>query len=384
MKTLAPHIAVELAQFAYLSKDISKSNVSGIIVPKAIKNHFAFNARRATFHGISGTVAEHTLNHFTGFGFIGKGKPGGAHEGELVLAFRGTACGPDILTDLHCGTTLGPSYHPVHAGFNRTFYSFKKQIESELNKLGPRPVHCVGHSLGGALANLAANWIKKRYSVPVKLYTFGAPRVGWNGFATQSETLLEGVYRAVHRSDPIPMVPVWPFVHAGDEYRLSSSISLTGAAHKLAGNSPGYLNTAGKHCDYSSMAKESAVHLRAVTLSYKDRHHVSFTSYWADRIGCALTTLLKKSGQYSSVLAQIGVGGSLTLVDVLARSLSAIAKASREYAEDARGILGHIFKFCGCVTTAVDKVTYSLAKQALSLMLTALGKSAKQALATIS
>ena len=90
------------------------------------------------------------------------------------------------------------------------------------------------HSLGGALATLGANWIKAQYKVPVKLYTFGSPRVGHNPFAIQSETSLNGIYRAVHRSDPVPMVPVWPFVHAGNEYRISTCVSLTGAAHKMA------------------------------------------------------------------------------------------------------------------------------------------------------
>ncbi|MGY5627453.1 lipase family protein [Vibrio cincinnatiensis] len=32
-------------------------------------------------------------------------------------------------------------------------------------------VHCVGHSLGGALVHLTADWVKQRYKNRVCLYT---------------------------------------------------------------------------------------------------------------------------------------------------------------------------------------------------------------------
>ncbi|MGI2176557.1 lipase family protein [Shewanella ulleungensis] len=139
------------------------------------------------------------------------------------------------ITDLHCGVTCSSNNKTVHAGFNKTFESIKSQLAILLDQLGNRPVHCVGHSLGGAIANLAAVWIRSNYKIPVKLYTFGSPRVGFNAYAMQTETSLHGIYRAVHRSDPVPMVPVWPFVHAGKEYRLSTCVSLTGASHMMDG-----------------------------------------------------------------------------------------------------------------------------------------------------
>nr|WP_274054955.1 hypothetical protein [Thalassomonas haliotis] len=39
-------------------------------------------------------------------------------------------------------------------------------------------MHCVGHSPGGALAALTADWIKAGFGKTVYLYTFAAPRVG--------------------------------------------------------------------------------------------------------------------------------------------------------------------------------------------------------------
>ena len=315
MKTLTPTLAVNLSDFAYAS---TKTKLE---VPLVLAKHFLFNSK-SSLKGVSGTTAEHLLNHSTGFGYIGEGRNGGRFEGELVIAFRGTAGIADTLTDLHCGVTVGPNYKAVHAGFNRTFESIKPQLAAILSKVGNRPVHCVGHSLGGALANLAANWIKSQYKVPVKLYTFGSPRVGCNPFAMQTETNLNGIYRAVHRSDPVPMVPVWPFVHAGNEYRLSTCVSLTGAAHKMAGNAPGYINTASHYPDYQSMQKGSLSNLTMTKFKYCNRHHASFNAYWADKITDGLLTLLRETGKITSIMAQGVIGGTLTLYDALARSLA--------------------------------------------------------------
>ncbi len=301
------------------------------------------------------------------------GKSTGNYAGEIVIAIRGTAGLADALTDLHCGVTVGPNWTPVHSGFNRTFETIKPQLAAILSKAGGRPVHCVGHSLGGALATLAANWIKAQYKVPVKLYTFGSPRVGLNPFAIKTETRLDGIYRAVHRSDPVPMVPVWPFVHAGSEYRLSTCVSLVGAAHKMAGNAPGYINTASGYPDYKSMQKGSISNLTMTRLKYNNRHHASFNAHWSEKITSALITLLRESGKLASIMGQIGTSGVLTIYDLLARSIVEISQMSTKFAEDSKGLIGHILNFVGKPFVAVD-ITYAGVKKALTWMLEKLKK----------
>ncbi|MCQ8880515.1 lipase family protein [Pseudoalteromonas shioyasakiensis] len=362
MRTLSPTLAVNLAEFAY------ESLTGKLDVPIVLAKQFLFNSK-SSLKGVTGTCLEHVLNHSSGFGYIGEGRNGGIYEKEIVITFRGTAGIADTLTDLHCGMTVGPNYKAVHAGFNRTFESIKPQLSKILSKLGSRPVHCVGHSLGGAIATLAANWIKAQFKVPVKLYTFGAPRVGCNPFAIQTETNLNGIYRAVHRSDPVPMVPVWPFVHAGSEYRLSTCVSLTGAAHKMAGNAPGYINTASRYPDYKSMERGSLSNLTMTRLKYVNRHHASFNAHWADKITSALLTLLRESGKITSILAQGVVAGTLTIYDALARSLVEISKMSSKYAEDCKGVLGHILNFVGKPGVNLVDITYAKAKKILYWML---------------
>jgi hypothetical protein len=68
-----------------------------------------------------------------------------------------------------------------------------------------------GHSLGGALATLAAG----RYERAPEVYTFGAPRVGDGEYV---ESLDTPVYRIVNGRDVVPKLPVrGPYRHAGAE-----------------------------------------------------------------------------------------------------------------------------------------------------------------------
>jgi len=73
MNTLSPSVAVRLAEFAYDSLSSVSNNSMKIIPDRVISKHFVFDTKQSAFKGVSGTVAEHILNHSTGFGFFGIG-----------------------------------------------------------------------------------------------------------------------------------------------------------------------------------------------------------------------------------------------------------------------------------------------------------------------
>ncbi|KHJ84936.1 triacylglycerol lipase [Oesophagostomum dentatum] len=68
-----------------------------------------------------------------------------------------------------------------------------------------------GHSLGGALASLAASYIantKMFASNKIKLVTFGQPRTGDKNYAAAVEKEVPYAFRITHAHDPVPHLPL--------------------------------------------------------------------------------------------------------------------------------------------------------------------------------
>jgi predicted lipase len=78
-----------------------------------------------------------------------------------------------------------------------------------------------GHSLGGAIANLAAfDFANARHHRSFRLYTFGQPRVGDEKYANAVSTAISNHFRVVHKKDIVPHKPAYFFFsyrHAGSE-----------------------------------------------------------------------------------------------------------------------------------------------------------------------
>lgn len=141
----------------------------------------------------------------------------------------------------------------------------------------------------------------------------------------------------------------------------------------MAGHAPGYINTASGYPDYKSMQKGSISNLTMTRLKYNNRHHASFNAHWSEKITSALITLLRESGKLASIMGQIGTSGVLTIYDLLARSIVEISQMSTKFAEDSKGLIGHILNFVGKPFVAVD-ITYAGVKKALTWMLEKLKK----------
>ncbi|KEQ18438.1 hypothetical protein GZ78_13175 [Endozoicomonas numazuensis] len=156
----------------------------------------------------------------TAFGFVLEGKK--QLEGHTFVVFRGTEYLADWLSNGNI--TVGSSNHgkSVHQGFMKAFQSMLPQLRDYTVKLSNgSQVHCIGHSLGGALATIAAEWLAIEKGIRAKLYTFGSPRVGLDDFARGTTKRLgsENILRVWHKTDIVPCIPIWPFVHTPDSGR---------------------------------------------------------------------------------------------------------------------------------------------------------------------
>lgn len=210
MATLTPSEAAKLAAQIYLTQD--DESVSKFYT---LNKSLLSDQQAPVLKGVHGSRVINTLDTF---GVCCAGS--GAFENDAFIILRGSTGankGADWISNGRIGLEIGESGLPVHIGFNHIFGSMKEQIKTQLKKLPRKPVvlHCVGHSLGGALATLTADWAKKN-GYTVKLYTFGAPRPATHLFSKSftNRVLSENIFRVYHESDPVPMVPIFPFCHA--------------------------------------------------------------------------------------------------------------------------------------------------------------------------
>ena len=83
-------------------------------------------------------------------------------------------------------------------------------------------VWVTGHSLGGAVASVAACMISHKNYTPaekIKLITYGQPRVGNNEYVAVMSKLVPNAFRIVHGHDIVTRIPPewWRYVHYGTE-----------------------------------------------------------------------------------------------------------------------------------------------------------------------
>jgi hypothetical protein len=125
----------------------------------------------------------------------------------VVLAFRGTEANSikDIKADTRAKTITCETGGKIHAGFNEAFNNVRTDIEQELKKEGIRdkPLFVTGHSLGGALAVIAAKKLSHAAGLAA-CYTFGSPRVGDEQWVQNIKT---PIYRLVNAADCVTMLP---------------------------------------------------------------------------------------------------------------------------------------------------------------------------------
>lgn len=174
-------------------------------------------------------------------------------------------------------------------------------------------LHCVGHSLGGAIAGLIADWAKSQLT-HVKLYTIGAPKIGFADFALKHTNSLgqENIYRCAKSCDPVPMVPVWPFVHApynGYMYQTSNEGFINPLKHKLKYYQQDMNgNNWGKFQRVVSFHSHKRVYLNATSCNQVRRD-----LFWMNRLSEALLTLIRQLGGGLASRIQAGVSNGLNL-----------------------------------------------------------------------
>lgn len=256
----------------------------------------------------------------TAFGFVMLGK--GKYEKQAFILFRGTQYLADWLTNFNIGTSRSYYAQPVHDGFNTSFRTMLPKIQEFVSGLGHdiKAVHCIGHSLGGALATICAEWMKSSTQFSPYLYSFGSPRVGFHGFADKCTKNLgaQKIFRAYHKTDIVPCIPFWPFVHtpnAGVDYFLPSPGLVPAAKYH---DMDEYIKSV-KDKSWPQLSKlQTPKSNESIERWLKKGGPVGFTMAALEWLNDALLYVLKKCLDVVKGALCLGISSGLTLMDQLA------------------------------------------------------------------
>lgn len=130
---------------------------------------------------------------------------------DYVLSFRGTEVSQpsDVLADLKAGKNIEACGGKVHVGFKGELNKVWPAIEKAIANIDT--VYVTGHSLGAAMATIAASRMQTKVTA---LITFGSPRTGNRQFVN---SLTVTHYRVQNNCDDVTKVPfmLMGFAHHG-------------------------------------------------------------------------------------------------------------------------------------------------------------------------
>ena len=310
------------------------------------------------------------------------------YQDDLFIIFRGTTkqnAAADWVSNARAGVGISDSGSFVHNGFNEVFSSLKGDVFTFLNAYPKaQTIHCIGHSLGGAVANLCADWAASHSGKTVYLYTFGAPRVSMGpGFAQKLETALspQNMFRVHHSNDPVPMVPVFPFTHSPvmgrDYYIPHSGLTISFGAHEMER----YAHSVGSHPWGALYQPAPSFGYDAIKLwladTYADNPHD--ITFW-HRLNYAFLYLVQ--GGLSALMS--GYTGAATTIDYLIMVL----QKGLEAVEDARdwtvNLVKKLLRAAGmAIAEKIEEMTEQLLRMVLERLLRTLSNQVQRALDSI-
>lgn len=371
---LSPAHAAAIAGDVYKISSAGISRAMQMTQGLSLKNSAGEGFQRPDekFSGGSGFIKKDA-----GFGFVAEGE--GTRSGQYLVAMRGTM-GPmgvsrDWQTNSLVATKKCKSGHSVHSGFQSIFSDITPDLEAYFK--GKRgTVHCIGHSLGGALAALSADYLMEAGSFDVKLYTFGAPRVGLQDFSRHltNKVKQENIFRVFHSTDPVPMIAPYPYIHAPftSMERLNWGIKIARSGRIVPDDHSMsvYVNSVS---NYASWGAISTTNMEAHTpwevwlkdaAASKINGFIQFGASVFEMITKCINGIINKI----SSLASRAVLAGMNFIDQLAWLLYSGALASVKVAWYLDSLIKVVFKFLGKSMYTGAKMSYALIRWVFDLL----------------
>jgi hypothetical protein len=174
------------------------------------------------------------------------------NDSRMILSFRGTKGFTDMATDLLIKRDpVQWAAGGVHRGFSQAIDAVWVDVKDAIDEgRGNRNLYITGHSLGAALAQLAAIRLEGSGETVTSVYTFGSPFVGDNDFAEAYDSeLAQRTFPYINHKDAVTRIPprwlgftpvatasTWVFINADHEMsRLEETNVLASGDEDSAG-----------------------------------------------------------------------------------------------------------------------------------------------------
>lgn len=378
---LSPVQAAEIADSAYALRLSSEMLDAALAAPTAREDFDLVGGTRLI--GSTG-LGNSVIQRRTGFGYVAAGK--NARKHECLVSVRGTfkTSAHDWLSNIRMGGVVGPSGYTVHAGFHAAALTLLPQIRQAIREMDQvSTIHVVGHSLGGAIATLVAESLAGS-GYNLQLYTFGAPRAGVSLHAAYLTRRLgaANIYRVYHDTDPVPMMPVFPYSHTpwrSNAYRLRGPGHLVSIdAHLM----PNYRQSV-VGCGWRSLPvlppglssfEQAESWLRVAASVGGPSIMMSATALRL--ILSALDWILKQIGRGVGLI----VFGGATIIDTLAQLLYSGVLQSVRLAMMIRNLIESIMAFLGRTVATGVSITVSFVDYVLGLLFRFISSLARSAI----
>lgn len=342
---LSPKEAIGAAEAVYNFK--KGFTIEESFEDTTIKNHFDFSNKAKSFSATSGIFE---FKQSAGFAAMAMGKD--KYKNHAIIVCRGTDGFKDWLSDFNIGAQISITGNVVHAGFNRIYNQFRDDMLRFVDRNGATTVHCVGHSLGGALANMAADSLLDHGRNAV-LYTFGSPRVGTQGFAQKLSMHprlgVNNIFRLYHSSDPVSMIPFFPFMHApqpGGEYYVNKTLTINPWDHKMAAYTKS-LKNASSWKQLQNPHPSMDLHAEKWLNSEQTWRYCGLNVYNLSMAMGAIQILIKDTLTQAWNVAGGTATAGVTILDQLSLAVSKAGQVSKEKEGMVMGVLKRILNMLG-------------------------------------
>ena len=130
---------------------------------------------------------------------------------QAYVVFRGSQTNREWARDEEADQVAWPSSPSmVHRGFLAIYQQVKPKLFKAIKELAPTSIYISGHSLGAAVATMAAYDVHTNSPdhAIMQTYVFASPRVGNLEFATLVDAALPEFYRVVNLADFVNAIPL--------------------------------------------------------------------------------------------------------------------------------------------------------------------------------